>query len=270
MNMLKKTVQFIGFVIFANVFLLCLNPLQDAEAKNVSKNKNVRLRIVKMTKEDIKILGKELDHPANFNIKGVKKALISMHYMEKTLITWGKKRMVFGKKAASRFAPIIQKVFMKVKPHSKVSFSIYNSGKKTTGDIFSKNETIIFKFETINGTPYVDDFDLKAETEADIITNWKLIPGPNQQFYSHKGFLGIPMKQKNMIAANLKKFKTIERDIETPVKNKNREQPKQDNKPHDKRRTLEKKLRYLKDLKQQNLITEEAYEQKVQELLDQL
>ena len=66
-----------------------------------------------------------------------------------------------------------------------------------------------------------------------------------------------------MIVANLKKFKGKEKDIFAPVKNK---------KPRrlDKRRTLEGKLRYLKDLKKQNLITEDAYKKKVEELLDQM
>ena len=109
----------------------------------------------------------------------------------------------------------------------------------------------------------MDDFDLRSETEAHIITNWKLVPGLNQQFYSFKGFLGIPKKQKTMIVANLKKFKGKERDIFATEKNKKPRQP-------DKRRTLEGKLRYLKDLKKQNLITEDAYKKKVEELLDQM
>ena len=70
-------------------------------------------------------------------------------------------------------------------------------------------------------------------------------------------------KQKTMIVANLKKFKGKERDIFAPEKNKKPRQP-------DKRRTLEGKLRYLKDLKKQNLITEDAYKKKVEELLDQM
>lgn len=217
-----------------------------------------------MTKGDIKLLGKELDHPGNVSIEEVKKAMTSLYYKEKILLTWSKKKPVFGKKTSGRFAPLIQKAFQKVKPHSKVSFSIYNSNEKTTGDIFAKNDTLIFKFETINGIPYIDDFDLKAETEADIITNWKLIPGSDQQFFSHKGFLGIPKNQKTMIVAKLKKHEGKERDIYTPVKNKTPEQ--YDNK----RRTMEKKLRYLKKLKQENLISEDAYEKKVEELLDQL
>ena len=177
------------------------------------------------------------------------------------MLRWSRKKPVFGKKTSTFFAPLIQRALQKVKPNYKVSFLKYNSNGKTTGDVFAKNDTLIFKFEIINGSPYRgDDFDLKTETEADIVTNWKLLPGSNQQFYLQKGFLGIPTKQKTMIEA---KLKDKERDIYTQEKNKNPEQP-------DKRRILEGKLHYLKDLKKQNLITEDAYKKKVDELLDQM
>ena len=259
----RKTINFFYLVIFLNFFLYSTS-LQYVEAKGASKDKKKsRVRVVKMTKGDVKLLGKELDHPGKFSIEEIEKALTAIYYTENALLTWSKKKPVFEKKTSSFFAPLIKKAIQKAKPIDKVSFSIYNSNKKTTGDVFAKNDTLIFKFVIINGTPYMDDFDLRSETEAHIITNWKLVPGLNQQFYSFKGFLGIPKKQKTMIVANLKKFKGKERDIFAPEKNKKPRQP-------DKRRTLEGKLRYLKDLKKQNLITEDAYKKKVEELLDQM
>ena len=261
--MFRKVINFTCFVFFINFFLYSTT-LLSVEAREASRDKiKSRIRVVKMTKEDIKLLGKELDHPGELGIAEIKNALTAIYYKENVLLTWSRKKPVFGKKTSVIFAPLIQRALQKVKPNYKVSFSIYNSNEKTTGDVFAKNDTLIFKFEIINGTPYIDDFNLKTETEAEIITNWKLIPGSKQQFYSQKSFLGIPQKQKTMIAAKLKKFKDKERDIYTREKNKNPKHP-------DKRRILEGKLRYLKDLKKQNLITEDAYKKKVEELLDQM
>ena len=261
--MLRKIINFICFVFFINFFLYSTT-LLSVEAKEASKDKiKSRIRVVKMTKEDIKLLGKELDHPGELGIVEIKNALTVIYYKNKVLLTWSRKKPVFGQKTSVIFAPLIQRALQKVKPNYKVSFSIYNSNGKTTGDVFAKNDTLIFKFKIINGMPYIDDFDLKTETEADIVTNWKLLPGSNQQFYLQKGFLGLPKKSKTMIVAKLKKFKNKEMGIYAREKNKNQKQP-------DKRRILEGKLRYLKDLKKQNLITEDAYKKKVEELLDQM
>ena len=258
--MFRKVINFTCFVFFINFFLYS-TALLSVEAKEASKDKiKSRIRVVKMTKEDIKLLGEELDHPSEVGIAEIKNALTAMYYKKKVLLAWSRKKPVFGQKTSVIFAPLIQRALQKVKPNYKVSFSIYNSNEKTSGDIFVKNDALIFKFGIINGTPYIDDFNLKTETEADIITQWQLIPGSNQQFYLQKGFLGIPTKQKTMIEA---KLKDKERDIYTQEKNKNPEQP-------DKRRILEGKLHYLKDLKKQNLITEDAYKKKVDELLDQM
>lgn len=265
-SMFRKIRKLICLVISLNFFLfvLCSTSLPSANARKVYKGAKGSVRIIKMTKNDINILGKKLSHPSKVGIEEVKKAMRSLYYKEKILLTWGKKKPVFGKKISNRFAPLIQKALQKVKPHSKVGFSIYNSNEKTTGDIFAKNDTLIFKFELINGVSYIDDFDLKSETEAEIITNWQLIPGSDQQFFSHKSFLGIPRKQKTMIAAKLKTSAGEESSsIDALTKNKKPDR-------HDKRRSIEKKLRYLKDLKQQKLITENAYEKKVEELLDRL
>lgn len=270
--MLKKITNLIYLVFFIYLFLffLCSATLLSAEAKETSKDKKSRVRLVKMTRGDINILGKKLGHPGKFSVEELKKALTSLHYEEKILLTWGKKKPVFRKKTISRFAPLIQKAVLKVKPHFKVSFTTYNSGEKTTGYIFARGDTLIFKFKTIRGIPYLHDaFSVKSEAEAEVLTNWRLFPGPDQQFYSYKGFLGIPKKQKTMIVANLKKSKGADKryedksNIDVPVKNKKPDQ-------HKKRRSFEKKLRYLKDLKQKNLITEDAYQKKVEELLDQL
>ena len=256
--MLRKIINFICFVFFINFFLYSTT-LLSVEAKGASKNniKN-RIRIVKMTKEDIKHLGEELDHPGELDIAEIKNALTAIYYKKKIMIRWSRKKPVFGKKTSTFFAPLIQRALQKVKPNYKVSFLKYNSNGKTTGDVFAKNDTLIFKFEIINGSPYRgDDFDLKTEIEKDKVTNWKLIPGSNQQFYLEKGFFGLPVKSKTMIETKLKKSKY------TREKNKNPEHP-------DKQRILEGKLRYLKDLKKQNLITEDAYKKKVEELLDQM
>ncbi len=260
--MFRIIINFLCFVFFI-IFFLFSTTLLSVEAKGASEDKKSRVRVVKMTKEDIKLLGKELDHPGEISVEEIKKVLKALYYKENLSLTWSRKKPVFGKKPSKLFASLIQRALHKVKPHSKVSFSIYSSNEKTTGDVFAKNDALIFKFEIINGVPYIDDFSLKAETEADIITNWKLIPGSNQQFYSHKGFLGLPKKQKTMIVAKLNKIKAKKMDINAQEKNKNPEQP-------DKRRTLERKLRYLKDLKKQNLITEDAYNKKVEEILDQM
>tara|TARA_B100000315_G_scaffold186281_1_gene175618 strand:- start:4887 stop:5672 length:786 start_codon:yes stop_codon:yes gene_type:complete len=261
--MFRKIIYFICFVFFINFFLYSTT-LLSVEAKGTSKDKKSRVRVVKMTKEDIKILGKELAQPGEFRIEEIKKALTALHYKENILLTWSKTKPVFGKKASAHFAPLIQRALQKVKPHYKVSFSIYSSNKKTSGDVFAKNDTLIFKLQIIDGIPYIDDFSLKTETEADVITNWKLIPGSKQQFYSHKGFLGIPKKEKTMVEAKLKRVKGKGKVIiNTREKIITPEQP-------DKQRILERKLRYLKDLKKQNLITENAYKKKVEEILDQL
>lgn len=219
-----------------------------------------------MKKNDFKLLGKGLDHPLRLSLGEIKEVLSSLFYEEKIEFFWKKKKQIIGKKFVHYTASLIQKALTRVKPESKVGFSISDKTGKTTGFLFVKGSTMIFKFDTIQGAPYIDDFNLKSETEADILTNWRLVPESSQQIFSFKGLFGMQRKETTMIEVKISEDKQ-KKDIytpDTPVKGE--KEFDQD----DKRKIFESKLRYLKELKQKNLISEESYEGKVQNLLDQL
>ncbi len=273
--MLRLITKTFCFLFLIHLFLYG-DALFYAEAKQASESKkNVRVRIVKMTKKDIKLLGKDLSHPVEFDVEGIKNALSLINYQEKSFAAWKKRKPIFGTKNRNRFASLIQRALLKIKSNGKLSFSVYKSGKrnsKTAGYLVATDDTLIFKFDTINGTPYIDDFDISAESEADIITKWKLSPRSGQEIYSTKGLLGISSKHKTMIVVPIDDTQSDtmpqKRAYRTKVEKERTRRLPENN--IDKRTMIENKLSFLKNLKQKNLITDEAYERKIQDLLDQL
>lgn len=251
----KIKIFFLAFVLICSCFAFL------SEAKERGKNKKNSIRIAKMTKNDFKILGKDLDHPGKFSLEEIKDALTSIYYKEKNPVSWKVKQTIFKTKTVTQISLLIQKALSRLNPKSKISFSLSEKEGKTTGNLFAKKNALIFKFNAINGLPYIDVFDLKVETEAELITNWKLIPGANQQIFSTKGILGLLKRQKTMIIVDM-----TNRDNKKHHSDVDNQKTVTGGKGGD----IEDKLRYLKELKRKQLISEDAYEKKVGELLDKL
>jgi hypothetical protein len=211
--------------------------------------------------------------PVQLSESQVRQQMRSIIYEEMNL--FGKKKPVFSREETNRFARLIAKGLNHSTPNKVVYFKIENREGTTAGIIFASHRRVNWKFTKIQGGV----FSTRSFTGWGG-TRWRLVPGSNQQFYFVDKALGS-VAQENWITIPLPKNSERqthayqEPEPKQPPRKKRRVQTKRSikqtsaqtrTKPAD--TELAKKLQFLKDLYDKNLVDEEEYNRKRKELLD--
>ncbi len=211
-----------------------------------------------------------LNHPIKISEDDFKNHLYSLQYEELSLL--GKKRYAISLTDLKDTAQILTKAVNRMPPDSILVFDLETSRGSTIGEIFRSGGTLNFRFEAIKGIEFSS-----ASFGGGGGSSWRMVPVEGQRYRVTKKLLGTST-QENWIVAKMT-LPQISRRIRKMQGSKVSEAPAAPRKaPTSSARKspptsgsnqdLEKKLKFLKDLRDKDLIDDEEYEMKRKELLD--
>jgi len=206
-----------------------------------------------------------LQHPVKISAAQMANHLFSLQYKELTLT--GKKKYIFSPSDILEIAPIMTKALNRIKPSKVLHYEVETPRGKTAGIIFQANKKINWMFKSINGSNFLNtSFHNGGST-------WELLPKNGQHFHKESSSLGNERK-RNWIISNLELKVQSKRGLKSGSLKKNPppKSPKQKSStstPSSEKGEFEKRLQFLKELRQKKLIDDKEYKYKKTELLEQ-
>lgn len=214
------------------------------------------------------IKGLRLDHPIEISKEQVTNHLLSLHYEELSLT--GKKRYVFSPDDVLKITPLVTKALNSMKADAILYYEVDTLRGITKGNIFRTKGKIHWRFITIKGA----DFESSSSSGQKRGSSWRLVPRGGQSFKQSKNIFGSKSHENWIVSAldlptkskrNLRPRSSQKSSRATSRKNVN--SPPTDSSSVD-QDELEKRLQFLKDLRDKELIDNNEYERKRKELLD--
>jgi hypothetical protein len=195
-----------------------------------------------------------LGHPHAFEAGAMEKLMRSFYFSPKDVISWAEPRPVFSGQEVEEIAPLIREAFVQAKPYQKIQLEVRTPKGPTVGDLFIMDGEVHWRCEAIQGTDHFEEFEspFQFESETSVTPNWILRPQDRQRYYSRELVLGIKRETKNWLV-----LAREEQEDPTLARPRHGEQ----------RKSLTGRLHLLQELKATKLITEGDYEKKVQALL---
>jgi hypothetical protein len=210
-----------------------------------------------------------LNHPIKISEEEFQNHLYSLEYEELYLL--GKRKYVIGVKDVVEITQILTKAVNRMTPKNILVFELETTRGPTVGEIFATDNKINFRFISIKGVQFSTTTFTKSSG-----TVWRLTPVKGQENKVTHRILGSSTKgdwivadmtlpQRSRRLAKGQKFQNqkLQANHPSPALQPAPVAPK---KITD--RELEKKLKFLKDLRNKDLIDDEEYEIKRKELLD--
>jgi hypothetical protein len=225
-----------------------------------AKTKNIKVSVSYKPKayKQLNIKKFKLNHPIKISKREIINHLVSLRYRATAI--GNKEESIFFPEEIQKLAPILAKVFVGVDPKKVVHVELKSKRGSTVADIFSFRNYLNWRFESIHGETFFQKNDARGWN----IYAWELIPQKGQLYYKssenkrlHKNWMVAKLHLPNFETkggANRKPSGFIEKD--NPDKTMNEE--------------LERKLRQLKNLYDQELIAEEEYKIQQKNLFEQL
>ena len=246
------------------VFFLCCAVCFGGEVAAESKLRG-KISIQHVQKDDEFLRGKKLGHPMKLDPMSIKRIMWDLHFLGKLTVagdTWEDPERVFDKKTIALTSDHFVKKLGTVRPGEIVHFSIHTKRGETSGDVFVLDHALSWRFNRIKGMDrLVDHQSVAQETGGEILVNWKLEPRKKQKYFYSESALGFKTRYDYWITV--------------PLENARKANSKSGSPGHVKEdATLEgifvkEKLKMLKEWKEENLISDEDYRRKVNELLEQ-
>ena len=254
----------ICFFLCSTLFIGC-----SAPEKRLKKE---RLTLVyrQQSSFDSEIKKLRLEHPIKISAEQTTNHLLSLHYEELSLL--GKKKYVFSSNDVLEIASLITKALNRIKSNKILHYEVETPSGKTTGTIFRVKGDINWRFETINGINFSNTGFPGFKGSS-----WQLLPKNGQHFHKEHTVLGNDQK-RNWIIANLDLPVQSRRGLKLGLfkkiskKSSNPQSPKQKlptSSPSSEKGEFEKRLQFLKNLRDKKLIDDDEYKSKKTELLSQ-
>jgi len=248
------------FFLFVALLLSCSAPEKRLEKERLT----LVYRPQSALSYEIKNL--RLKHPIKLSQKQVMNHLLSMHYEELTLL--GKKKYVFSSSDAVAVTPLITKALNRMKGNQILYYKVETPKGATSGTIFQTKGKVHWRFNAINGVSFENSSfpGFRGST-------WRLLPKNGQSYNVAKNTLGNA-QQQNWIVSNLnlsvKSKRGVRRSPKSFSRNTSRDlKHKRPERSVINQGELKKRLLFLKELLDKQLINDEEYERKRKELLDQ-
>ncbi len=215
----------------------------------------------------------ELQHPFKISENQLLRQMARLYYENYALL--GEEGRIFTKKDMLLMKRLLTKALNSARKENIITFDVNSDEGNTVGILFASNGNLNWRFQEIRGVKY----SLTRNRIARYGTAWRLVPKKGQRYHTSSKLLGAK-QETNWIVSRLgpikKRYRVIKKrstsprpsesnstkmapsvkDSETPSSN-----PTIDPK-------LEEKLRFLKQLYQNQLIDEEEYQKKRKDLLD--
>lgn len=248
------------FILFAILLISCSAPQKRLEKEQLT----LVYRSQSTLGSDVKEL--RLEHPIKISKEQVEDHLLSLHYQELTLM--GRKKYVFSSNDALDITPLITKALNRMKTNKVLYYEVDTSKGITAGSIFQTKGKIHWRFESIKGMSFVNSSfpGFRGST-------WRLLPRNGQTFRQSKNLFGMKA-QENWITSILdlpvKPKRSRSLRSHQSLKNTSRGLKKKEPESSSINQSeLKKRLQFLKDLRDKQLINDVEHKRKRKELLDQ-
>ncbi len=205
-------------------------------------------------------------HPYQFGLKAIPNLMRSLFFLPFPIDGDFRedRRRVFPEKVILEVAPLIKKTFQEVKSYQKVQFQVRTPAGLTAGDTFIWNGALHWRFTLIQDIPPFETFPnvYRFEGDTKVPRNWIIIPQQGQQYYASEVLLEIQKAKKNWVVFNLEP--TTERETnQQPEGGHHFEPDRTENK------TLVQRLQFLKELKDEDLISVADFQSQVRILMNE-
>ncbi|MFQ5444575.1 MAG: SHOCT domain-containing protein [Nitrospinales bacterium] len=212
-----------------------------------------------------------LKHPVNITEDMVRNHLLSLVYENLSLM--GKKKYVFSGSDVQKIGALMTIGLKKSKPSNVLAFEWEAIRGITSGQVFATGRKLNWRFDKIQGVEFSSNM-LRGWSST-----WQMVPGKGQDYHVSKRLI-MEKTWENWIEAaiNLPPSKRLSKvrnqqpsaSKRSPSRRKTAPPPSQPSqaKPSGPDPALEKKLEFLKNLREKNLIDDTEYERKRKDLLD--
>ena len=208
-----------------------------------------------------------LNHPIKISEDDFRNHLYSLQYEELSLL--GKKKYTISLSDLKDTTEILTKAVNRMAPENILVFELETARGSTIGEIFRTENNLNFRFQAIKGIEYSS-----ASFGGGGGSSWRMVPVSGQRYRVTKKLLGTST-QENWVVARMILPKISRRLLkaqgskvtQAPTSSAPTRTP-QKNPPAVNSQDLEKKLQFLKNLRDKDLIDDEEYEMKRRELLD--
>jgi hypothetical protein len=213
-----------------------------------------------------------LQHPIDITREEVQDHLFSLRYQELSLL--GKRRYVFSKDSVHEITPLLTKALNRMRPDKILYYEVDTPRGTTAGSVFRAGGQIHWRFDSIKGARFSGQYSAFPGWRD---SNWRLVPKDGQRYGQSKGVFGKSIQENWIIASfhlpvkserKLRKRSSLAPSPKHPATRALKNSQPKLSSPSDSEE-LEKRLQFLKDLRNKNLIDDQEYKRKRKELLDQ-
>ena len=238
-----------------------------------SAGKTLSTENLKLTYKDKAQVGAEVEkldmqHPLPLSERQMMFHMVALKYENYSLL--GEKGSVFTRDDIKNAKRLLTKALNHVNPQNIIGFKVESENGTTEGELFASKGNLHWRFSKINGIKY----SLTRNQMARYGTAWTLVAGKKQKFYVTDQFLGAKRWDNwivapiNLPAPSNLKMAPPKKPVAPSAHRKGRSSTAPATSKKDPAE-LEKKLKFLKYLHENELIDQPEYEKKRKDLLDQ-
>ena len=250
----------IFFIIFTILITSCSVPQKRLEKDRLT------LRYLKKSEFTLTSNKLTMQHPIKISNKQVVNHLLSMSYKELTFFS--KNKYIFSSNDVLEIAPLMTKALNRMKASKVLYYEVESPKGKTTGTIFQNKGKINWIFKAIKGISFSN-----RNNAGNRGSTWVLLPNNGQKYSQEHSILGNN-QQQNWIVSKLDLAKKSRRVLKSRLQRKSTKQRSNSRHEREKQKgvnsnqvELKKRLQFLKDLHNKQLIDDNEYAQKKKELL---
>ena len=251
------------FLLYSCLFVGC------STSEKRLKKEQLTITYLPQSSFDTEIKKLRLQHPIKISAEQATNHLLSLHYEELSLL--GKKQYIFSSNDVLEIIPLITKALNRMRADKVLHYEVETPKGATIGTIFRAKGKINWRFEAINGSNFSNTGFPGFKGSS-----WQLLPKNGQYFNKEHTVLGNEQK-KNWIISDLELPVQSKRDLKLGLLKKTSEKsPPQSSKqkaptspPSSEKKKFEKRLQFLKGLRDKKLIDDDEYKHKKTELLEQ-
>jgi len=249
---------------------------KKVDIRTVWETENGTIRLVKEIGK-----AKGYHHPKEFYEDEMSQILSSLYYSQHEYLHWRHSTRVFEENQVRSLARPFQEAFLKAGPDDSVEFyfvartqklfGIAGESRAVRGRAFIENGDLHFQFDQMY---QVQDEDPSKSENIDNYSSqmsWKLAPVKGQRYGMERDVLGKERENRHWVCINLQETLSSTPKADTDLQPAQVTPPATQEAPPSKtvvpEATASQKLRDLKKMLQDGLITQEDYDQKKSEIL---
>ena len=261
-------------------------------SQTIYESKGIQVRLVETLDENKQSVPREFEHPWDVEATTLNDLLGSMYYQQKVMFFKGKKKQAFPMPQRAEMLQPLQEAFAKATPNQWVDFFFHHRHRwliisrelLTDGVLFRKDDKLNCVFRNL---AYEDLADPEGTgepfqgnpTKEPVRATWVLVlsPGQNLVKVEKPGLLG---------SKNFPNWVQLDLSQKWPAPEPTKEELKAAEKAEKKaleeagkealpagaavagQAEIEKRLRFLEELRKEGTISEEAFKKKKKELMD--